>query len=62
MVRRIKKIQLHELLGGIGFTLLMVGAGTVDSDLIVTPAVMVILGLGCLIWAAWESGEMKKPR
>ena len=55
-------MQLHKILGAAGFLLLVLGAGAMDSDLIITPVVMVILGLGCLVWAAWESGEMKKPR
>lgn len=54
-------MQLHDLLGAAGFMLLILGAGAMDSELVITPVVMVILGLACLVWSARESGEFKKP-
>lgn len=45
-----------------GFLLLMLGAGGMDSEMLFTPVVMVLIGLACLLWGAKESGDIRKPR
>lgn len=60
--RREEGIMLHKIIGTIGFILLMLGAGGMDSHSMAVPAVMSLLGMGLLLWTAKESGifEQKK--
>lgn len=55
--------MLHKIIGTIGFILLILGAGGMDSYSMVIPAIMALAGMGMLYWSAWESGifnEQKK--
>ncbi len=54
--------MLVTILRVVGFLLLMLGAGGMDSEMLFTPVVMVLIGLVCLLWASKESGDIKKPR
>lgn len=40
----------------------MLGGGGMDSEVMAIPVAMVLIGLALLVWACWESGELKKPR
>ena len=55
--------MLHKIIGIIGFILLVLGAGGMDSESLLAPALMAMTGMGMLYWSAWESGifnEQKK--
>lgn len=54
--RREEGIMLHKIIGTIGFILLMLGAGGMDSHSMAVPAVMAMTGMGMLYWSAWDSG------
>lgn len=54
--------MLASILRVVGFLLLMLGAGGMDSEKLFTPVVMATIGLACLWWGAKESGEIRKPR
>lgn len=62
--RREEGIMLHKIIGTIGFILLMLGAGGMDSHSMAVPAVMAVLGMALLSWIAKESGlfEQKNRR
>lgn len=62
--RREEGIMLHKIIGTIGFILLMLGAGGMDSHSMAVPAVMSLLGMGLLLWTAKASGvfEQKNRR
>ena len=54
--------MLVSILRVVGFLLLILGAGGMDSEMLFTPVVMVLIGLACLLWASKESGNIRKPR
>lgn len=57
--------MLHKIIGIIGFILLLLGAGGMDSESLLAPAAMAMTGMGMLYWSAWESGifdEQKNRR
>lgn len=53
---------MDKLLGGAGFTLLMLGGGSMDSGSMIAPVFMVIAGLVLLTASAKESGEFRKRK
>lgn len=48
--------MLYEIIGTIGFILLILGAGGIESHSMAVPAIMTLSGLGILYWFACESG------
>lgn len=48
--------MLQKITGIIGFVLLVLGAGGMDSYSMAVPAVLAMTGMGMLYWSAWESG------
>lgn len=57
--------MLHKIIGTIGFILLVLGAGGMDSESLLAPALMAMTGMVMLYWSAWESGifdEQKNRR
>lgn len=52
--------MLHKILGGVGFVLLLMGAAAMDSDRVLIPVAMLIVGLGLLLWSACEDGYFRK--
>lgn len=57
--------MLHKIIGAIGFILFVLGAGGMDSESLLAPALMAMTGMGMLYWSAWESGifdEQKNRR
>lgn len=60
--RRKEGIMLHKIIGTIGFILLMLGAGGMDSHSMAVPAVMSLLGMGLLLWTAKTSGVFEQKK
>lgn len=56
--------MLHKIIGIIGFILLVLGAGGMDSESLLAPALMTLLGMALLSWVAKDSGlfEQKNRR
>lgn len=54
--------MLHKIIGTIGFILLILGAGGMDSYSMAVPAVMAMTGMGMLYWSAWESGIFNEQK
>lgn len=54
--------MLHKIIGTIGFILLFLGAGGMDSHSMAVPAIMTLSGLGLLYWFAWESGIFNEQK
>lgn len=52
--------MLHKILGDVGFILFLTGTAAMDSDRILIPAAMLIVGLGLLLWSACEDGYFRK--
>lgn len=52
--------MLHEVFGVMGFLLLMVGAGSMDSISMVMPAMFSLAGLSLLCISAFEAGCFNK--
>lgn len=53
-------MQLHDILAAAGFLIWLIGMAAMDSDLIFIPVSMVIVGMGLLVWSAYESGYLRK--
>lgn len=53
------KLQLHEILAAAGFLMFLLGAASADSEMFFTPAVLFIVGLGLMIWSAYEDGTLR---
>jgi hypothetical protein len=54
--------MLQKITGMIGFIMLMIGAGGMDSYSIAVPAAMAMAGMGMLYWSAWESGIFNEQK
>lgn len=54
--------MLHKIIGSIGFILLVLGAGGMDSHSMAVPAAMAMTGMGMLYWSAWESGILNEQK
>ena len=52
--------MLHKILGDIGFVILLMGAAAMDSDRVLIPVAMLIVGSGMLLWSAYEDGYFRK--
>ena len=53
------KLQLHEILAAAGFLMFLLGSASADSEMFFTPAVLFIVGLGLMIWSAYEDGTLR---
>lgn len=53
-------MQLHKILSTAGFLCLLFGAGCMDSRYLFTPMAVAIIGLCLLVWAAHESGFIRR--
>ena len=54
--------MLHKIIGTIGFILFILGAGGMDSESLLAPALMTMTGMGMLYWSAWESGIFNEQK
>ena len=54
--------MLQKTIGMIGFILLVLGAGGMDSPSMAVPAVMAMTGMGMLYWSAWKSGIFNEQK
>ena len=54
--------MLQKITGMIGFILFILGAGGMDSESLLAPALMVMTGMGMLYWSAWESGIFSEQK
>ena len=54
--------MLHKIIGTAGFTMLLLGAGGMDSPSMVVPGVMTMTGMGMLYWSAWKSGIFNEQK
>ena len=52
--------MLHKILEGTGFVILLLGAAGMDSENVLIPIAMISVGMGLLLWAAYEEGYFRK--
>lgn len=52
--------MLHKILEGTGFVILLLGAAGMDSEKVLIPIAMISVGMGLLLWAAYEEGYFRK--
>lgn len=54
--------MLHKIIGMIGFILLMLGAGGMDSTSMLAPGILAMVGMGLLLLTAKASGVFEQKK
>lgn len=52
--------MLHVLLGNAGLIMFLLGIASYDSEKLLIPSAMTVIGLALLVWSAYEAGDLSR--